>query len=100
MGMHRNFVTAAESGISRSICGLDRDTLTKMWDIIVEDYFGTKDAEKAEKYKQSIAGMATLITLVNLITDPSVSDDVKEQALPAVKASFFNNTDKFVTVKI
>ena len=100
MGMHRNFVTAAESGISRSICGLDRDSLTKMWDIIIEDYFGTKDAGKAEKYKQSIAGMATLITLVNLITDPSVSDDVKEQALPAVKASFFNNTDKFVTVKI
>ena len=95
MGMYLMYVVAANAGSSEMYCGLDGESLGRMWPQILREYFETDDPEP---YAQAIAGVATLKLLLGIAVNPNIPDERRLPAITSVKSSFFDNVDKLVIV--
>ncbi len=95
MGMYLMYVVAANAGSSKQYCGLDKEELTRMWPIILRDYFETDDPTP---YAQAIAGTATLKLLLGIGVNPNVSEEMRVASIQKIKGNFFDNIDKLIIV--
>ena len=95
MGMYLMYIVAANAGSSEMYCGLDGESLGRMWPQILREYFET---DALEPYAQAIAGVATLKLLLGIAVNPNIPEERRLPAITSVKSSFFDNVDKLVIV--
>lgn len=95
MGMYLIYVVAANSGSGERYCGLGKEPLTRMWPIILRDYFETDDPEP---YARAIEGVSMLKLMLGIGVNPGISEEQRRSAMANVKGKFFENMDRLVIV--
>ena len=96
MGMYLLYIVAAKSGSSEQYCGLNAESLSRMWPQFLGEYFGARDEEQIRKITQAIGGLAQLKLMQGIVVNPSISDEMRKTAIDGVKKSFFGYTDQIL----
>jgi uncharacterized protein (TIGR02172 family) len=95
MGMYLMYVVAANAGSGEMYCGLGKEPLTRMWPMILRDYFETEDPAP---YAKAIEGVATLKLMLGVAVNPNIPEEMREGTINQIKGPFLANMDKLVIV--
>ena len=96
MGMYLLYIVAAKSGSSERYCGLDAESLSRMWPQFLSEYFGVRDEEQISKFTQAIGGLAQLKLMQGIVVNAGIPDEMRKTAIDGVKKSFFGYTDQIL----
>jgi hypothetical protein len=95
MGMYLMYVVAANAGSGEMYCGLGKEPLTRMWPMILRDYFETEDPAP---YAKAIEGVATLKLMLGVVVNPNIPEEMRKGTVNQLKGPFLENMDKLVIV--
>ena len=93
MGMHLVYVTAAKSKYKVTENGLTKDQYARVWQIILEDYFETKDPKEIAEYERIINGFAYISLIKGVATSPNVKNFIRKPVCFFMKKKFFKMID-------
>lgn len=91
--MHLVYVTAAKSKYKVTANGLTKDQYTRVWHIILEDYFETKDPKVLAEYERNIEGFAMISLIKGVATSPNVKNFIRKPVCYFMKKKFFKIID-------
>ena len=91
--MHLVYVTAAKSKYKVTANGLTKDQYARVWHIILEDYFETKDPKEIAEYERNIDGFAMISLIKGVATSPNVKNFIRKPVCYFMKKKFFKMID-------
>ena len=95
MGMYLMYVVAANANSGEMYCGLGKEPLTRMWPMILRDYFETEDPTP---YAKAIEGVAMLKLMLGVVVNPNIPEEMRKGTVNQLKGPFLENMDKLVIV--
>jgi len=91
--MHLVYVTAAKSQYKVTANGLTKDQYARVWQIILEDYFETKDPKEIAEYERNIDGFAMISLIKGVATSPNVKNFIRKPVCYFFKKKLFKMID-------
>ena len=91
--MHLVYVTAAKSKYKVTANGLTKDQYARVWQIILEDYFETKDPKEIAEYERNIDGFAMISLIKGVATSPNVKNFIRKPVCYFMKKKLFKMID-------
>ena len=91
--MHLVYVTAAKTGHKISSLHLTKEQFARVWKIILEEYFNTKDERKLAWINRIIEGYAMVGLIKGVATSPNVKDWLRKPVIAVYKRKFFKIID-------
>ena len=91
--MHMVYVTAAKTGHKISSLHLTKDQFARVWRIILEEYFNTKDDKKIAEIERIISGYAMISLIKGVATSPNVKNWLRRPVIAVYKRKFFKMID-------
>lgn len=95
MGMYLMYVVAANANSGEMYCALGKEPLTRMWPMILRDYFETEDPTP---YAQAIEGVSMLKLMLGVVVNPNIPEEMRKGTINHIKGRFLENMDKLVIV--
>ena len=98
MGMYQVYVTGAKAGWTKPMMGLGEDILKPLWNTILHSYLGEIHSDDIPEVNRVLGGYTKMNQIFELVTNPTISGDIRKPAIEKEKAAFFDMMDTLYPV--
>ena len=91
--MHLVYVTAAKTKHKISSLTVTKEQFARLWDIILKEYFNTRDDRKIAEIDRTIGGYAMISLIKGVATSPNVKNWLRKPVIAVYKKKFFKMID-------